>query len=248
MTFLPLDGFRSPHPPLYCSKPGDRADSRLKDRAVSGGSIVKRIILALVVGFGGALFAAAPAVSADTPPTVTPTLTTPGTPVVITGTTDAFSTTATATSRRGILSRFRDRRSGPAMTTAPQLETGTIVTPSPSITIPSTIIPTPMPKPAGVTPASGTLTSTPMVTTAAYTTVSSQPARTGLFSRNRSRTTTAVVPASVVAPMTMPMNVVVPASATVAMMPMTSSSMMMTSATMTTSSRMGLLSRMRARR
>ena len=208
---------------------------------------MKRIILALAAGFGGALFAAAPAVSADTPPTVTPTVTTPGTPVVITGTTDTFSTTSAPTSRRGILSRFRDRRSGPAMTTAPQLETGTIVTPSPSITIPPTTIPTPMPKPAGVTPASGTVTSTPMVTTAAYT-VPSQPARTGLFSRNRSRTTTAVVPASVVAPMTMPMNVVVPASATVAMMPTTSSSMMMTSATMTTSSRMGLLSRMRARR
>ena len=208
---------------------------------------MKRIILALVVGFGGALFAAAPAVSADTPPTVTPTVTTPGTPVVIGGTTDTFSTTATPTSRRGILSRLRDRRSGPAMATAPQLETGTIVTPSPSIAIPSTTIPTPMPKPAGVAPASGTVTSTPMVTTAAYT-VPSQPARTGLFSRNRSRTTTAVVPASVVAPMTMPMNVVVPASATVTSMPMTSSSMMMTSATMTTSSRMGLLSRLRARR
>lgn len=192
---------------------------------------MNRMILALAMGSGVALYAAAPA-AADEPKPATAT-----TPVVVSGTTDVISTAPAA--RRGLFGRLRDRRTGTAMTTTTVPTTGTIVTPT--TTTPGTTLPTPVPmpmtKPAIVIPASATKIAVPMVTTAAYST----PARTGLFSRARTRATPTATPATMTAPMPLPLNAVVPASGTVTM-----ASPMMDATT--TTARMGLIARMRARR
>ena len=190
---------------------------------------MNRMILALAMGSGLALYAAAPAAADEPKPATT------STPLVVSGTTDVISTAPAA--RRGLFGRLRDRRTGTAMTTTSVPTTGTIVTPTtttPGITLP-TPVPMPMTKPTIVIPASATTTEVPMVTTAAYTT----PARSGLFSRTRA--STKVTPVAVTAPMSMPLNAVVPASGTVTM-----ASPMMDATT--TTARMGLIARMRARR
>lgn len=178
---------------------------------------MKRMILALAAGAGLALYAVP--VSADEPATPAKPGATAGTPVVVSET--------TVPARRGILARLRDRRNAGTMVTTPATVT------TPSTPAPSTV-PSPMPMP-GVKPASGTTTSGSKVTTAAYTTT--QPARTGLFSRLRNRGSSTMVE-----PMTMTTEKgeVVPASGT------TTTPMMMESTT--TTSRMGLMARLRARR
>jgi len=181
---------------------------------------MKGMILALAVGGSLALYAVSPAVADEPVTPAKPTITTGG-PVVVS------DTVTGTTARRGLIARLRDRRSTGAVMTAPT------TTVAPIAPAPSTTVPSPMPMPT-VKPASGTTTTTPMVTTAAYTTT--QPARTGLFSRLRNRGTTTTVE-----PMTMPMSAVVPASGTVTM-PMT------TTTEATTTTRMGPLARLRARR
>ena len=157
---------------------------------------MKRMILAVVVGSGAALFAASPA-RADEPKPVP----TSSAPVVVSSTPDVV-TTAPA-SRRGLIARLRDRRTGGTMTTSPLTTTGTIVTPS-TTTSPGTTIPTPIPMPMGkpsiVLPAGGTTGDTPLsavvpasgtVTMASPTMVAmpatTTPTRTGLVARLRAR-------------------------------------------------------------
>lgn len=178
---------------------------------------MKRMILALAASAGLALFAVP--VSADEPATPAKPGATVGAPVVV--------SESTVPARRGILARLRDRRNTGTMVTTP-------ATVTPSTAAPSTV-PSPMPMP-GVKPASGTTTGS-TVTTAAYTTT--QPARTGLFSRIRNRGNSTMM----VEPMPMPTtdkSKVVPASCTTTTTPAMETS--------TTTSRMGLMARLRARR
>ena len=195
---------------------------------------MKRMILAVVVGSGAALFAASPA-RADEPK---PVPTTSSAPVVVSSTPDVV--TSAPASRRGLIGRLRDRRTGGTMTTSPLTTTGTIVTPS-TTTSPGTTIPTPIPMPMGkpsiVLPAGATTTNSPVVSTAAY----AVPVRSGVFTRGRTRTTTAVA----TTPMPLPLSAVVPASGTVTM---ASPTMVVMPATTTpTPTRMGLVARLRAR-
>ncbi len=160
---------------------------------------MKRMILAVVVGSGAALFAASSA-RADEPK---PVPTTSSAPVVVSSTPDVV--TSAPASRRGLIGRLRDRRTGGTMTTSPLTATGTIVTPS-TTTSPGTTIPTPIPMPMGkpsiVLPAGGTTGDTPLsavvpasgtVTMASPTmvvmpaTTTPTPTRMGLVARLRAR-------------------------------------------------------------
>jgi hypothetical protein len=209
-------------------------------RAVSGGSNVKRIVFALAMGIGAFAFASTPVIADAPAPGSQPVVTAPGTPVVVTATSDVYTP---APARRGLFARIRDRRNANNnMVTYP----APVVPVSPAPTAAPTPVPTPMP--TTVSPIGGVVTGQSGVTTANYTATT----RTGLFSRIRNRrSSNNFVPMTTIAPMptpvTTPMSAVVPASGiTTATTPApTSTPVAMTS---TTTTRMGLLARIRARR
>lgn len=136
---------------------------------------MKRILFAAALA---ALFAGT--ASADDKPAA------PATPAPVVTAAPVEMAPATST-RRGLFSRLRDRRSGSTMT-APTMATPTVTAPAmpmPGTTPAPTPVPTPMPgKTTGsVTPAGGTAM-TGDVVTASY----SEPAqRRGLFGRMRTR-------------------------------------------------------------
>ena len=198
---------------------------------------MKRIVFALAMGIGAFAFASTPVI-ADAPAPGSPAVTAPGTPVVVTATSDVYTP---APARRGLFARIRDRRNANNMVTYP----APVVPVTPAPTAAPTPVPTPMP--TTVSPIGGVVTSQSGVTTANYTT----PARTGLFSRIRNRRSSNFVPMTTVAPMptpvAVPMSAVVPASGTTTMTtPAPTNTPVVMANTQPT--RMGLLARIRARR